>query len=101
MIFIRFEKMVRLQEQMYSVEFSDQDSELLLTDQVYLTNNWLINLPYWALYKKHIDEFSYEKSEYKKGRYCCFIHTADDVNYIVWLGSLESVKKIEKWLSEK
>ena len=87
---------------MYSLEFSDTDSETLSNNgHVYLSENWLINLPHWALYKKHIDEFSYEKFEYKKGRYCCFIHTADDVNYIVGLGSLESVKKIEKWLSEK
>ena len=103
LLFIRFEKSVCLQEQKYFVEFSDTASESLSnTGKVYLTNNWLINLPHWALFKEHIKEITYDKFNSRKGdRYCCFIHTADDVNYTVWLSSLEAAEKIEKWLSEK
>ena len=101
--FNKFEKYVHSQEERYSAEFSDEETELLSSNgNVYLSANWIINLPYWAFFKEHITEFSYEKFNYSKGdSYCCFIHTADDINYTIRVQSLKAAEKIEKWVTEK
>ena len=101
--FSKFEKYVHIQEERYSAVFSDEETELLSTNgKVYLSENWLINLPHWAFFKEHITELSFEKFSSSKGdRYCCFIHTADDINYTIWVQSLKAAEKIEKWALEK
>lgn len=101
----RFEKAVCDQEQRYSVQFSDEKAELLSNNgNVYLSNNWLVNLPKWAFLKEHITEITYvefESTRSTNDKYCCNIHTVDNVCHTVWVAGSKSVKKIEKWISEK
>ena len=51
--------------------------------------------------KKYLSR--YEKFDNLKTdeKYCCFIHTVDNVNYTVWVANSESAKKIDAWLCEK
>lgn len=85
--------------------FSDEEPELLSNNgNVYLLKKWLVNLPKWAFFKKHITEITYEKIDSSKStneKYCCFIHTANDVSYTVWVANQKSVEKITRWLSEE
>lgn len=100
----KFEKSVHDQEERYSVKFADEEAELLSNNgNVHLSKNWLINLPHWGLYKEYITEIEYERFDSSKStneKYCCFIHTADHVDYTVWVANLKSAEKIVSWLSE-
>ncbi len=95
------ENSVHSQEKRYAVTFSDEEIERLSNNgTVYLSKNWLINLPNWALFKEHITKITYEKFDNLKTdeKYCCFIHTVDNVNYTVWVANSESAKKLDAWL---
>lgn len=100
----KFEKSVHDQEMRYSVEFSDEETERLSSGgNVHLSKNWLINLPKWAFCKEYITKIDYERFDSTKStneKYCCFIHTADHVDYTVWVANLKSAEKIVSWLSE-
>jgi len=100
----KFEKSVHDQEERYSVKFADKEAELLSNNgNVYLSKNWLINLPKWAFCKEYITKIEYERFDSTKStneKYCCFIHTADHVDYTVWVANLKSAEKIVSWLSE-
>ncbi len=100
----KFDKSVHDQEERYSVKFSDEKAELLSNNgNVYLSKNWLINLPKWAFCKEYITKIDYERFDSTKStneKYCCFIHTADHVDYTVWVANLKSAEKIVSWLSE-
>ncbi len=99
----KVERSVRDQEHRYSVKFSDEDTELLSNyGYVYLSRDWLINLPNWAFYREHILQIRYEKFDHSKGeRYCCYIHTEDAETHTAWVANSKSVEKIEKWFSKK
>ena len=101
----KFEKSVHDQEMRYSVKFADEEAELLSNNgNVYLSKNWLINLPKWAFCKEYITKIDYERFDSTKStnqKYCCFIHTVDQMNYTAWVANSESVEKIDTWLSEK
>lgn len=100
----KFDKSVHDQEERYSVKFSDEEAELLSNNgNVYLSKNWLINLPKWAFCKEYITKIDYERFDSTKStneKYCCFIHTADHVDDTVWVANLKSAEKIVSWLSE-
>ena len=103
--FTKFERAVRSQEARYSVEFADDETEPLSSSgNVYLSKNWLINLPKWAFCKEYITKIEFEEFRSTKAtndKFCCFIHTVDLVNYTAWVANSEAVEKIEEWFSEK
>lgn len=100
----KFDKTVHDQEERYSVKFADEEAELLSNNgNVYLSKNWLIKLPKWAFCKEYITKIEYERFDSTKStneKYCCLIHTADHVDYTVWVANLKSAEKIVSWLSE-
>jgi hypothetical protein len=101
----RLESMAQHAGEQKTVEqILDEETERLSSDgNVHLSKNWLINLPHWALYKEYITEIEYERFNSSKStneKYCCFIHTADHVDYTVWVANLKSAEKIVSWLSE-
>jgi len=98
----KFERVVREQEKIHSLRFSDEEAELLSNyGYVYLSKNWLVKYPNWIFHRSYITEITYEFFNYEKGeKCCCFIHTANNENHTAWVANQKSAEKIEKWLSE-
>lgn len=99
----KFERVVREQEKIHLLKFSDEEAELLSNyGYVYLSKNWLIKYPNWIFHRSYITEITYEFFNYEKGeKCCCFIHTANNENHTAWVANQKSAEKIEKWFSEK
>ena len=94
---IRFRKIIRLQEQLYKVQFSDRNVVHLETT-LYLSSDWLIWAGISAIYKKHIKSISSRLIIGKGGSSNkVIIKTVDNKKYIIWCKSSSNVIKIKKW----
>ena len=94
---IRFRKIIRLQEQLYKVQFSDLNVVHLETT-LYLSSDWLIWAGISAIYKKHIKSISSKLIIGKGGSSNkVIIKTVDNKKYIIWCKSSSNVIKIKKW----
>lgn len=94
---IRFRKIIRLQEQLYKVQFSDRNVVHLETT-LYLSSDWLIWAGINAIYKKHIKSISSILIIGKGGASNkVIIKTVDNKKYIIWCKSSSNVIKIKKW----
>ena len=94
---IRFKKLIATQEQMYRIQFQDDNVEHLETT-LYLSDDWLIWAGSCAFYKKHIKTI---RSVRRFGRAGSSnqvtIQTVDDKKYTVWCLSASNVKKLKAW----
>lgn len=94
---IRFRKMIAKQEQMYCIQFQDDNVEHLETT-LYLSRDWLIWAGSCAFYKKHIQSI---RSIRRFGRAGSSnqvtIQTMDNKKYTVWCLSASNVKKLKEW----
>ena len=94
---IRFRKIIRRQEQLYKVQFSDLNVVHLETT-LYLSSDWLIWAGISAIYKKHIKSISSKLIIGKGGSSNkVIIKTVDNKKYIIWCKSSSNVIKIKKW----
>ena len=94
---IRFRKMIAKQEQMYCIQFQDDNVEHLETT-LYLSRDWLIWAGSCAFYKQHIKSI---RSVRRFGRAGSSnqvtIQTMDNKKYTVWCLSASNVKKLIVW----
>ena len=95
---IRFKKLIAEQEQMYHIQFQDDNVEHLETT-LYLSDGWLIWAGSCAFYKNHIKSI---RSVHRFGRAGSSsqvtIKTVDDKKHTVWCLSASNVKKLKQWL---
>lgn len=98
---IRFKKMIKMQEQLYGVQFND-DNVVHLETTLYLSEKWLIWAGISAIYKDHIKSI-HSKSVCGKSGFSnkVTIKTVDNKKYIIWCSSSSSINKIRKWKNEK
>ena len=81
---IRFKRIIARQEEMYTVEFTDDEIVDLYKERLFLTKDWLILPAYFALYKEHIKSIRCKR---KRGNnlavlnYKVTITTADNKRY--------------------
>ena len=94
---IRFKKLIAEQEQIYHIQFQDNNVEHLETT-LYLSDEWLIWAGSCAFYRLHIKSIS---SVLRFGRAGASnqvtIKTVDDKKYTVWCLSASNVKKLKEW----
>ena len=94
---IRFRKMIREQENLYNIEFNDNNVEHLETT-LYLSDDWLICAGSSAFNKKHISSI---KTRVECGRSGIsnriIIKTIDNKKYSIWCLNDKNIKKIKKW----
>ncbi len=94
---IRFRKMIRRQEQLYKVQFSDRNAVHLETT-LYLSSDWLIWAGISAIYRNHIKSISSKLIIGKGGSSNkVIIKTVDNKKYTIWCLSSSNVVKIKKW----
>ena len=98
---IRFKKMIKMQEQLYGVQFND-DNVVHLETTLYLSEKWLIWAGISSIYKDHIKSI-HSKSVCGKSGFSnkVTIKTVDNKKYIIWCSSSSSINKIRKWKNEK
>lgn len=98
---IRFKKMIRQQEQLYKVQFNDDDVVHLETT-LYLSKDWLIWAGSSAIYRKHIKSISSKLIIGKGGSSNkVIIKTVDNKKYRIWCLSSSNIMKIRKWKKQK
>ena len=94
---IRFKKMIEMQQQLYGVQFND-DNAVNLETTLYLSDDWLIWAGSAAIYKKHIKSISSSRVNGRHGTsYRVIIKTVDNKQYTIWCTSSSNIKKIRKW----
>lgn len=94
---IRFKKMIKMQEQLYGVQFND-DNVVHLETTLYLSEDWLIWAGISSIYKCHIKSI---RSELIRGGSGAsnrvVITTVDNKKYVIWCLSSSNINKIRKW----
>ena len=94
---IHFKKMIKMQEQLYGVQFND-DNVVHLETTLYLSEDWLIWAGISSIYKSHIKSI---RSNLIHGRggssNKVTITTVDNKKYIIWCLSSSNINKIRKW----
>ncbi|MBE6530601.1 MAG: hypothetical protein E7679_00720 [Ruminococcaceae bacterium] len=94
---IRFKKMIKMQEQLYGVQFND-DNVIRLEATLYLSQDWLIRAGISSIYKSHIKSINSKLVHGKGGSSNkVTIKTVDNKKYIIWCLSSSNVNKIRKW----
>lgn len=94
---IRFRKMIRHQEQLYKVQFSERNVVHLETT-LYLSSDWLIRAGISAIYRNHIKSISSKLIIGKGGSSNkVIIKTVDNKKYTIWCLNSSNVVKIKKW----
>jgi predicted ferric reductase len=94
---IRFKKLIKQQEEIYLIQFQDDNVEHLETT-LYLSDNWLIWAGSCAFYKNHIKSISSVRRFGRAGSSNqVTIKTVDDKKYTVWCLSASNVKKLKQW----
>ena len=94
---IRFKKLIKQQEEIYLIQFQDDNVEHLETT-LYLSDNWLIWAGSCAFYKEHIKSISAVRRFGRAGSSNqVTIKTVDDKKYTVWCLSASNVKKLKEW----
>jgi len=94
---IRFKKMIKMQEQIYNIEFQDTNV-VPIGKTLFLSDEWLIWAGKGAFYRKHIKTINSVRVQ--GGRYGfsykALIKTADGKNYSFCCAASD-IKKIRKW----
>ncbi len=94
---IYFKKMINMQEQLYGVQFNDNNVVHLETT-LYLSEDWLIWAGISAIQKCHIKSI---RSKLIYGRSGSsnkvVITTVDNKKYAIWCLSSSNINKIKKW----
>ncbi len=94
---VRFKKLIVEQEQIYHIQFQDDNVEHLKTT-LYLSDDWLICAGSCAFYKKHIKSISSVRRFGRAGSSNqVIIKTVDDKKYTVWCLRASDVKKLREW----
>ena len=95
---IPFRHMVRKQEALYRVAFTDTDVKRLDTT-LYISRTWLIHAGRVALCKQHIRKIT-AKQVYGKGgvSYRITVKTADNRRLVIRTTSASAVKQIQAWI---
>ena len=94
---LRFQKMIRQQEQRYNIHFNDKDVVHLETN-LYLSRDWLIWAGSSAIYKKHIKSISSQLITGKGGSSNeVIIKTVDNKRYRIWCLDSSNIVTIRKW----
>ncbi|MBE6960514.1 MAG: hypothetical protein E7448_07335 [Ruminococcaceae bacterium] len=94
---IRFKKLIAEQEQIYNIQFQDDNVEHLETT-LFLSDDWLIWAGSCAFYRQHIKSISSVRRFGRAGSSNqVTIKTNDDKKYTVWCLSASNVKKLKEW----
>ena len=94
---IRFKKMIKMQEQLYGVQFND-DNAIHLGTTLYLSEDWLIWAGSCSIYKNHIKSISSKLITGRSGTSNkVTITTVDNKKYVIWCLSSSNINKIRKW----
>lgn len=100
-IVTRFSQIIKQQEELYSVCFSDHDVQRIGT-KVFLSKDWIIFIGKCALYKQHVSEMRYYETRSSKTglTHEVIFHTQSDEAYTFWIEPKESIEKVEQWLKQ-
>ena len=100
-IVTRFSQIIKQQEELYSVCFSDHNAERIAS-KVYLSDDWIIFIGKCALYKQHVSEMRYYETRSSKTglTHEVIFHTQSDEAYTFWIEPKESIEKVEQWLKQ-
>ena len=96
---IRFQRMIRYQEQYFNVVFSDADSVPLFPGSItYLSDDWLIFSGKTAFYRKYVGKITVERVHTNMGNdYYLKIQTCDGRTYTKAIDSYTNARKIQDW----
>ena len=97
---LRFTRMIKLQEKLFDIQFSDTNAKPFFKDSVTFTSeDWFIHSGSCAFYRKYIKSLSYKKYYGTRGGsgYKVKIKTVDGKIYGLWLMSTSDIKKIYEW----
>ena len=97
---LRFTRMIKLQEELFGIQFNDVNAKPLFKGSVtYTSENWFVHSGSCAFYRKYIKSLSHKKYIGVRGGsgYKVKIKTVDGKIYGLWLISSSDINKIYEW----
>lgn len=96
---LHFKSMIKKQENLYNIKFSDENSKVIDWPNLYLCDDWIIDPGKYAIHKKHIKKIGDKKIQGRtRGgpNHKIIIFTMDDNKYTS-ICSSSTIKKIREW----
>ena len=101
---IRFNNMIKMQEEMFNIKFDDSNAKLASKiSSTYLSDDWLINAGSCAFYRDYIKSFSSKKYNITRvgGGYRVIVNTIDGQKYEFHSRAGGDIKKFREWKKGK
>ena len=96
---VRFYHMIRRQEQMFGIQFTDTNAKPLWRESLsFLSDEWFIHAGSAAFYKDYIQRVAWVRQIPEgRGGYYLIVETTDNRSYQLFIRSRSGCEKVKKW----
>ena len=99
----RFKRMIKYQEDMYNIEFNDNNAQPLYKNSIiFLSDDWLIISGEYAFYRGYVKSFSQKIYRRRYGNdYKIIVNAVDGRKYKFWATASHDIDKYREWRLKK
>ena len=99
----RFMRMIKHQEDMYNIEFNDNNAQPLYKNSIiFLSDDWLIISGEYAFYRGYVKSFSQKIYRSRYGNdYKIIVNAVDGRKYKFWATASHDIDKYREWRLKK
>ena len=103
LVIIRFNRLIKKQEEMFNVKFDDKGAKRVRTSIVFISDDWLIDAGTGAFYREYIKSFGRKKETNRRGAgpYKVIVNTIDGKKYYLKTPQTNDIDIYRKWLHKK